>query len=775
MSSVHPRWCCCALWAALALWLSSSLVVGDEIDRWRVEDATFTAAWYGRPGAADLTPAERAASSEQWQAFHAQVLGMVLTALADEGSVDRESLAALLAPEVRADLLRTRFALWWRSLPAEGMRSRGEGGLAIAKGAVAEVLEAEIEKLLRGIPGGNAIGTRRFGNHELKFVEAMGPGGLGWAWGDVGDDWVIGIGSFQSIDAWITKSDAGVGAELSARMERVLVARPWASLSIELGELIASIGEPEALQSIKRMGFDKVERLTTQVGFDDTGYVHRSLLSLKGAPSGVIKLLLESGEAKSLPPVSEQATAMVASTWNLAALGSLLAGADDEAQATWAEVSAAFGAGFVIQHDAGDGGWINGFSMQIPVKDHAVAKTYLDKALAKMEASLEAQAGDWFPPRLQSVEYGPYRIYSVRNMFVPWGPTWCLTERALVLGTEPVSLRSVLDRLEGKRADGVVPEFLEGESLVTRVDIERLQGMPLGIGLFAARIAATEWRWQSDDPTWMRNLSRLTLSWPGGEGLRGLESENRLSMKAVADGVELQGRFSVPGSEAALLIAGGVGAAVAAESIGVNVGSLFMPAAARRTQAMNNLKMIALAMHNYHDTYNGLPGNVKDAEGKALLSWRVQLLPYLEQQALYDQFHMDEPWDSPHNLALVEKIPAIFQAPGSKAPLGKTSYLTIASEDGLFPDGEGVRFGDVLDGLSNTLMVVEANDEVAVEWTRPDDLQPDMELLLQLIGLRGRAFLGAMGDGSVRSIKDSLDPMQLEALITRAGGEVVDW
>ena len=250
---------------------------------------------------------------------------------------------------------------------------------------------------------------------------------------------------------------------------------------------------------------------------------------------------------------------------------------------------------------------------------------------------------------------------------------------------------------------------------------------------------------------------------------------NRFSVMAVKEGIELQGHFSVPGTEAALVLAGGAGLAIVADSIGVDVTSIFMPTSAQRIQAMNNLKMIALAMHNYHDTYNGLPGNVKDAEGKPLLSWRVQLLPYLEEQALYEQFRMDEPWDSPHNLALVEKIPAVYRSPGSKAPLGKTSYLTIASEEGLFPDGEGVRFADVLDGLSNTLMVVEANDEVAVEWTRPDDLQPDMEFLLQLIGLRGRAFLGALGDGSVRSIEDSIDPMQLEALITRAGGEVVDW
>ena len=86
--------------------------------------------------------------------------------------------------------------------------------------------------------------------------------------------------------------------------------------------------------------------------------------------------------------------------------------------------------------------------------------------------------------------------------------------------------------------------------------------------------------------------------------------------------------------------------------------------AARRAQSMNNLKQFALAMHNYHDTNGKFPAASSfDKDGKPLLSWRVHVLPYLEQAELYKQFHLDEPWDSEHNKKLIEKMPNVLASP----------------------------------------------------------------------------------------------------------------
>ncbi len=195
---------------------------------------------------------------------------------------------------------------------------------------------------------------------------------------------------------------------------------------------------------------------------------------------------------------------------------------------------------------------------------------------------------------------------------------------------------------------------------------------------------------------------------------------------------------------------------------------------ARRSQGMSNLKGIGLAIHNFHDTYRALPAAYNmDADGKPLLSWRVHLLPFLEQRILYEQFRLDEPWDSPHNRQLIPQIPQVYQAPGSRAPLGKTNYLGVRGEDMTFISPKqadrtprGLSFRDFTGGLSNTVMVVEANDLSAVEWTRPVDFEPNLERPLEgLLGLMPGGFQALFGDASIRAISESIDPEVLIPLL----------
>ena len=111
--------------------------------------------------------------------------------------------------------------------------------------------------------------------------------------------------------------------------------------------------------------------------------------------------------------------------------------------------------------------------------------------------------------------------------------------------------------------------------------------------------------------------------------------------------------------------------------------ALFLPAvrsareAARRAQCTNNLKQIGLALFNYEDIQGRLPAAaIADKDGRPLLSWRVAILPYLECSSLYSKFHLDEPWDSPSNLALLESMPLVYACPSDKARKpGMTGYL----------------------------------------------------------------------------------------------------
>ena len=200
--------------------------------------------------------------------------------------------------------------------------------------------------------------------------------------------------------------------------------------------------------------------------------------------------------------------------------------------------------------------------------------------------------------------------------------------------------------------------------------------------------------------------------------------------------------------------------------------------AARRAQSTNNIKQIMLAYHNFHAANNTFPpASISDGEGKPLLSWRVAILPYIEQEALYKEFHLDEPWDSPHNKTLISRMPTVYASTTNppKVPFS-TYYQTFVGEGALNEKvgGKGTGLEQITDGTSNTIAVVEAGE--AVIWTKPDDIKFDIEKPLPKFG--GMGFPGGYNagfcDGSVRFLKFSIDMDVLKHLITKAGGEVIN-
>ncbi len=214
-------------------------------------------------------------------------------------------------------------------------------------------------------------------------------------------------------------------------------------------------------------------------------------------------------------------------------------------------------------------------------------------------------------------------------------------------------------------------------------------------------------------------------------------------------------------------------------TIGV-LTALLLPAvqaareAARRTQSMNNMRQLGLSMLNYEDRYRKFPGQaVLDKDGKKLLSWRVQILPYLDEGALYDQFHLDEPWDSEHNKKLISQMPSVFRNP-NRNPDFKTNYLVPVGKGTIFENKETLTFAQMKDGSSNTILIVEANDDQAVIWTKPDDLPYDADQPNTGLGsLRPSGFQAIFADCSGRFISNAIDRDALKALFTAAGGEPI--
>jgi hypothetical protein len=202
--------------------------------------------------------------------------------------------------------------------------------------------------------------------------------------------------------------------------------------------------------------------------------------------------------------------------------------------------------------------------------------------------------------------------------------------------------------------------------------------------------------------------------------------------------------------------------------------------AAKYALSMNNLRNLAIGMHAYHDKHNHFPAAAStDKQNKRLLSWRVHLLPFLDQEELYKEFKLDEPWDSEHNKKLIKKMPTIFASPTADPRLardGKTPYVVPVGLDTVFPGSKPIKITEITDGTSNTIMLLEVEDERAVVWTKPEDWTSDPKDPAR--GLHrhgGRGFLTAFADGSARFLPVKIDGATLRALLTRNGEEIINW
>jgi prepilin-type processing-associated H-X9-DG protein len=228
----------------------------------------------------------------------------------------------------------------------------------------------------------------------------------------------------------------------------------------------------------------------------------------------------------------------------------------------------------------------------------------------------------------------------------------------------------------------------------------------------------------------------------------------------------------------ALLACGGVLLALLVPAVTTSRG------AARESMCQGHLKQIALALHNYHDTYKTFPAAyVPDENGRPMHSWRVAILPFLEQGHIFNQYNFNEPWDGPNNSQLAAMYPQIpvYRCPedtlsGFDAP----SYMAVVVPDGVFEGGKWNSIARITDGTSNTILVVEVTG-ANTHWMAPVDL--DTQALNQMInstrdgsGLSSNHPRGvnvAMADGAVITLTDATDLETLRKLVTKSDGAVV--
>ena len=630
-------------------------------------------------------------------------------------------------------------------------------------------------------------------------------GDLSWGINDGSFVLAVGPGTLESLVARMKEAGRKPPAWKAALEKRLPLARQSTLTYVNAGEALriaTSLPAPDRdklLTVLDASGLGKLETVGSVSGMTPEGVAASTWLGFDGPPKGLFAPPVSGIGPRQLARIPADAT--MAQAWSLD-LSAMLATVLGIVEATEPRAAAEFrenldriravagfdidthllkplGPDWTVLSVPAPGAMLPGVAIVAGVRDRATfAKTH--KALLAL-ARNAAAAGD-VELAIREIPYRDQTLFCLESAApgtpIPVTPSWCLTDDALIVTLSPQLLKTLLARDVAKGGlEGVaeVKQALGGRepALVGSVDPVWLLGSLCGLYEMAVPMSRGMLREQGLE------LSLPQL--PPASAIMPFARPQVTTIRHEAEGILIESTGTIPLGP---LTAGGV-AGISPASTPVLAGML-LPAvqsareAARRTQAMNNYRQVVLAMHNYESTHGRLPPQaICDKQGKPLLSWRVMLLPYIEDGDLYEQFRLDEPWDSEHNLKLVERMPAVYGDPAApdQAARGLTTVQVLTGKDTPFPvPDRNPHLATISDGLSRTLAIVEAMPDKAVPWTKPDDLEFDPEDPLAGVGNPRRQaglFVAAMLDGSVRVLTPDIDPEVFKSLVTPTGGEPV--
>ncbi|MCA9259871.1 MAG: DUF1559 domain-containing protein, partial [Planctomycetales bacterium] len=609
-----------------------------------------------------------------------------------------------------------------------------------------------------------------------------------WGWTD-GGEFALAIGSSApeqltsrlggSAPTWLDelRNDLPVEREASIGYLNVAAIR-------ELALPLVARRTPRAAEIVEKLGLDSVRAIEGRGGLDQVGCVSVGRLIVDGAPRGIVQLIPhEPLKRRDLERIPADALAAMAVRCDYEALFDDVVAVVSDVQPRGAEhleqvlervstrldvdvrrdVLASLGdvtTGFVPGGDLFTS-W-TGIVATTSVKDAA----RLREAIGKIAAEINRRSGaDRRGGSIRESTYAGETIYTIDfgRAPAPVAPSWCVTEDRLIVGLMPQAVRTSIDPMQGPSLadlDSVRDALAlgNGASALDYHDTKRLVQAIYPWLQFGLQMASSELRREGVDI----DVSIL----PAVDVLTRHMYPTVSVLAPTSDGFRWEVRGPLPSS-------GNAAAALPA------VAALGVPAisqarqGAQRAQQLNNFKQIALACLNYESAYRKLPSDIYSEDGTPLLSWRVRILPFLEEQALYTQFHLDEPWDSPHNKPLLDQMPWPYVSEGGDRVGGRTLIVALRGANTLFPldKNDGIPLRQITDGTSNTLLCVQASPRNAVEWTAPRDLTLEGAEPARDLGQFG-LFAAAMCDGSCRIRPTSLSKELLEAMATRNGGEV---
>jgi hypothetical protein len=756
----------------------------NSVDVAAPDECMFLFSWAGssEPNRNSAVPIEQMLAEEEIQQAFEKLLQLVTKSFEREAGGARE---AKIISKWLPILLTHPGMLFVEDLELGGRAPKIAAGLIIDLQEDAADLPGAIEILLRNAPEGIASKLEIDGVActQLLMEEDAPPIIYGFS----GTKIIVGT-SRDSVSGLLSR----LKTERPEWLGKVIADSEIPRRSLTLQANIHKIFERtqvdlDSFSGSVVFGLDQLESFTLVAGFDDQGYVSKQRLScVEGGKLGAIFSAFDKQPltAKGFSKVPADAEFAFATKVDLPALIAIirertqqdapdqlqefeewLADFDQEMGLSFEkEFLPAFGPGATLYYSQGEGGLSGGLTAIVDVKNAEVARK-----LESMIAGAWKEMSDSYRHQYSKGEWQGQTIHSLHDSWeMPFVmPSFSVTDDALIISLSPLTIKAIISRDDSfaSLADAEVVKQKLGDNVIVAsyVDSAALTRVLYPLIQYGAQFIAMEMR---------RDFQLDAGIIPSGEVLMPYLKQDLSTVEKHDDHLLIVSRSSIPATD---LIATVVLPMFMMEA-GFDLHDLFnsfSPGAAKIAKSQNNLKQIALGMHNYHDVFARFPGPVKSDEDKPLLSWRVQILPYIEQHGLYEQFHMDEPWDSEHNKALIAKMPDVYKSPGSKAGEGMTNYVTINDPDSAFPDGEGISLAKIRDGTSNTFMALEVSDEKAVIWTKPEDLKLDaMNPLKGIVGLRKKGFLAGLCDGSVHHFEE-IDAETFRSIMTRDGREPI--
>jgi hypothetical protein len=657
------------------------------------------------------------------------------------------------------------------------------------------------------------------GSTPLFRFEAVEVGGRAWqrlrdagpesgqvSWGINDGSFVIAIGpeSLESLLARMNDAGRKAPAWKAAIAKRLPLARPSTLTYLNAGEALriaTSLPAPDRdklLAFLDASGLGKLETVGAVSGMTAEGVAAHTWLGFTGPPDGIFAPPATGIGSRQLSQIPADAT--MAQAWSLD-LSAMLETALGIVEATQPQAAAEFrenleriravagfdidthllkplGPDWTVLSVPAPGAMLPSVAIVAGVRDRATfAKTH--KALLGL-ARNAAAAGN-VELAIRQIPYRDHTLFCLEptgsGMPIPITPTWCLTDDRLIVTLSPQLMKTLLAR--GEAADGIdgvaeVKQALGGAApaLVGVVDPRWLLGTLCGLYEMAVPMSRGVLREQGVEI----DLPQL----PPSSALMPFARPQVSTIRHEADGILIESAGTIPLGP---LTAGGGIAGISPASTPVLVG-LLLPAvqsareAARRTAMMNNFKQVVLGMLMHESARRKMPAQaICDADGKPLLSWRVALLPYLEHGELFRQFRLDEPWDSEHNLKLLERMPAVYGDPSApeQEARGLTTIQVLTGKGTPFAAAnEAIGVPQITDGMSKTVAIVEVSPDQAVPWTKPDDLEFDPDHPLAGVGnprRPGGLFAAGFFDGHIEMLTPDIDADEFRGLVTPGGGE----